>query len=73
MKASFDGARRNLARAFNEVASTDLSAEQIRPMSELRQAVGALLCMYDKNMQPEDGNDLSDIVLKDDIVVKETI
>ena len=58
MKASFDGARINLAYAFDRVARTGLTQEQLVPMRELREAVGALLCMYDDTR--ENCNNLSD-------------
>ena len=63
MKASFDGARINLAAAFDKLAAGNIYKEQIKPMRELRAAVGALLCMYD-DTRP-DCNDLSHIDLQE--------
>jgi len=49
MKASFDGARRNLANAFNGIAKTELDEEQKEGMHDMRNAIVGLLCMYDEN------------------------
>lgn len=62
MKLSFDGIRKNLARAFNELAETELSPEQLEPMRFLRQVVGGLLCAYDERDMPGDCNMLADKV-----------
>ena len=57
MKASFDGARRNLAHAYNDVARTIkdepvLTEEDLRSaMNSLQAAVGGLLCMYDPDVE----------------------
>jgi len=66
MKASFDGARRNLAHDFNKLAKTKLSKEQLEVMMELRQDIGCLLCMYDDNCK-DDMNDLSEKIKLDDL------
>jgi len=50
MKASFNGARINLVRAFNDLAKTELDDEQKDAMGELHFAVVSLLCMYDDNV-----------------------
>lgn len=69
MKASFDGARKNLAHAYNNVAQqlkegTQNSSEDAlkRSMNDLQSAVGGLLCMYDPSCE-DDCNDLSNISL----------
>ena len=65
MKASFDGARRNLATAYNCVAAQvrdDIVLSQedlVEPMNDLAAAIGGLLCMYDPN-EETDSTDLSD-------------
>ena len=48
MKASFDGARMNLAMEFNELARTELSPGQREVMGRMRSSVAGLLCMYDE-------------------------
>jgi len=63
MNASFDGARIHLAQAYNSLASKTLSEEMIEPMEQLRQCVGSFLAMYDKEMQPDDGHDLSEKIM----------
>lgn len=60
MKISFDGARRNLARCFNELAETKLTQEQAAKMQDLRMCIGAFLCMYDDTQ--ENFHDLSETV-----------
>ena len=57
MKASFNGARRNLASAYNRLALTSLDEGQRDVMLDLHNAVVALLCMYD----PDDANDCDDL------------
>lgn len=57
MKASFDGARKNLARAFNEYVeseSKDPREEALRSLRDIRNSIVALLCMYDES-DPDDG------------------
>lgn len=61
MKASFDGARKSLAAAFNALADTKLSSEQLEKMYSLRQSIIGLLCMYDDEC-PDDCHDLIDTV-----------
>lgn len=60
MRLSFDGIRRNLAYAFNDLASTELTLEQREPMRQMRMFVGGLLAAYDPRDQPDDGNMLAD-------------
>lgn len=62
MKASFDGARRNLAHSFNTLARTKITSEQREHLRKLRTDIAGLLCMYDKSAQPGDCNCLIDIV-----------
>lgn len=68
MKASFDGARKNLAQAYNKIAEQlnfgiPLSnIDLMKDMNDLQSAVGALLCMYD-DQQSDDCHDLSNIDL----------
>ena len=66
MKASFDGARKQLSHAFNAVADViDIIAipdseekKQLqRRMNDLRSNVGGLNCMYD----PDQNNDCNEI------------
>ena len=47
MKVSFDGARMNLLRNFNDLAKTELDEEQKEIMHSLRDIIVGLLCMYD--------------------------
>jgi hypothetical protein len=61
MKASFDGARMNLLRDFNDLAKTEFNNEQKEIMKNLRSDVVALLCMYD-DYDAEDCNCLIDEV-----------
>ena len=65
MRASFDGARRQLAAAFNRLNRTELSREQEVEMARLRDCIGGLLCMYDDGC-PDDCNDLSGSVKLDE-------
>jgi hypothetical protein len=62
MKLSFDGIRTNLANAFNDMAETSLTPEQLEPMRQLRMCVGGLLAAYDPRDQPDDCNMLADQV-----------
>ena len=62
MKLSFDGIRKNLASAFNDMAATELSFEQREIMRDMRRFVGGLLCAYDPRDQPDDCNMLADEV-----------
>lgn len=62
MKLSFDGIRKNLAGAYNDLASTELSYEQREIMRWMRQCVGGLLAAYDPRDQPSDCNMLADEV-----------
>jgi hypothetical protein len=64
MKASFDGARRNLSDAYNRVARSlsdglqNTTEEALRKrMNDLRSAVVGLNCMYD----PEQKDDCNEI------------
>ena len=63
MNASFDGARRNLANAYNDLArkvNGDLvisSEDIIDDMHNLQACIGGLLCMY----VPEDKDDCNDL------------
>jgi len=65
MKASFDGARVNLAKNYNTIAEQlnfgiPLSHKDLqKEMNDLQCSIGALLCMYDPN-QETDCKDLSD-------------
>lgn len=65
MEASFDGARKNLVKDFNDMALTDLDAKQKTIMQNLRMSVVALLCMYDD--KPYDCNCLIDAVHLEEI------
>lgn len=58
MKASFNGARKNLARSFNRMAETNLDEHQREEMIHLRQSVAALLCMYD----PDNSKDCDELI-----------
>jgi hypothetical protein len=62
VRLSFDGIRENLADAFNDLASTELSDEQREIMRWMRQIVGGLLAAYDPRDQPGDCNMLADEV-----------
>jgi hypothetical protein len=62
VKLSFDGIRKNLAGAFNDLASTELSDEQREIMRWMRQIIGGLLAAYDPRDQPDDCNMLADEV-----------
>lgn len=63
MKASFDGARKNLARAYNEMYHnstliTDEYGRKKRGVDEeevmwLRSMIGNLLCMHDPNVEDD--------------------
>lgn len=59
MKANFDGARWNLARAYNDLMEVmpDVNMSQKKAANNLRAAVGALLCIHD----PDNPNDCSDL------------
>ena len=57
MKISFDGLRRNIARAFNDVVR-DPSCEN---MEDLRMHIANLLAVYDDDVKG-DCNELSDDV-----------
>lgn len=61
MKASFNGARRRLAWSFNNLVETEMTPTQWGHMATLRECIGALLCMYDDNIQG-DCDDLSSTV-----------
>ena len=67
MNASFDGARRNLSRAYNNLAQlvneepTLCKEDVITEMNDLQSAIGALLCMYDPNCDV-DANDMSNSI-----------
>jgi len=61
MRASFDGARKNLAMSFNRLAKTNIGENQRLEMQDLRNSIVALLCMYDPE-NPKDCNDLIDTV-----------
>jgi len=75
MKVSFDGLRRNISKDFNNLALeikdlgetiSNFERENIHRLSnELRYSIGCLLSCYDKDQQPEDFNDLSDVELKE--------
>ena len=60
MRLSFDGIRKNLAGAFNDLAATELSDDQREIMRWMRQIVGGLLASYDPRDQPDDCNMLAD-------------
>lgn len=62
MKLSFDGIRKNLAGAYNDLAATELSYEQREIMRWMYQIVGGLLSSYDPRDQPGDCNMLADEV-----------
>lgn len=66
MKASFDGARRNLVSEFNDLTRTDFSEEQLHIMRSLRNTIVALLCMYDDSTAG-DCNNLVDVVHLEDV------
>lgn len=63
MKASFDGARINLANAYNKIAGKVnddivLAKEDLADdMNNLRAAIGGLLCMHDPK-QDDDCNEI---------------
>lgn len=65
MKASFNGARRNLATAFSRLVRnlipTTRSQRTLDRLDELRSAIGALLAMYDPNVDG-DADDLSETI-----------
>ncbi len=70
MKVSFDGLRRNIAFDFNqltkELNSVSVDEEEvIKLTNQLRSSIGCLLSCYDKNQQPDDFNDLSDLELEE--------
>lgn len=74
MKVSFDGIRKNIARSYNEVVRCfvdESEQETEEALMELRQRLRALMACYDPEKQPEDFNDLDDIIiltsLRDDI------
>ena len=51
MKVSFNGARINLARAYNEFYASvenDLQQHQKDKLLELRSNIGGFLCMYEE-------------------------
>jgi len=70
MNVSFDGARRNLANAFNRLAHDAKYPEtfeggdsshvlvEIEQLNQLGMMIGVLLCMFDDS-DPQDCNDLS--------------
>ena len=66
MKASFNGARINLARAYNEVANKLMfepvidKEDLVSEMNNLQSAIGGLLCMYENGN--DDARDLSEDV-----------
>ena len=51
MKASFNGARKNLARDFNSLARTKnrLDNEQKQALNDIRNDIVGLLCMYEED------------------------
>ena len=56
MKASFDGARLNLANAFNRLVEADSKFSReaaLEEMNNVRSAIVGLLCMYD-DTEPDD-------------------
>lgn len=72
MKVSFDGARRNLAIAYNNLAiainemdKKNLESFEItnvyKRLSEVKEIVGAFLAIYDDEVE-NDFNDLSEII-----------
>lgn len=74
MKVSFDGLRRNIAKDFNNLVGelrelelhSEFEKEQVSRLgNELRCSLGCLLSCYDKNQQPDDFNDLSDLELEE--------
>lgn len=66
MKASFNGARINLARAYNSVANKLMfepvidKDDLVSEMNDLQSAIGCLLCMYENGNN--DAKDLSEDV-----------
>lgn len=68
MKISFDGLRRNIVRDFNSLVSTIKSApsaDLCDDVNNLRASIGCLLSCYDKDQQPDDFNDLSNVELEE--------
>ncbi len=66
MKVSFDGIRKNIARAYNEVVRcfVDESEEATEnALMELRQMLQGLMACYDPEKQPGDFNELVDDVV----------
>ena len=64
MKASFDGARLNLASAYNSLVRSLEGVDMIEyrrgdKLDAVCAAIGGLLCMYDDS-DPDDCNDLSE-------------
>lgn len=74
MKISFDGLRRNIGWDFNsvvlEIKDLNIDYEDQRSnlkelVNNLRSSIGGLLACYDKDEQPDDFNDLSDMELEE--------
>jgi len=60
MKASFDGARKQLVGEFNDLARSGLSFTQLKIMEQMRITIIGLLCMVDEREHPDDCNFLAD-------------
>lgn len=61
MRVSFNGARRNIAMAFNDVVR-DPSPDNL---NDLRNVIVGFLCMYDDNVKGDFDNLIDDIKLVD--------
>ena len=66
MKVSFNGARENLARSFNELVE-DMEIDgtvstHSEPLYQIRQDIILLLCIYDDNIEG-DCDSLADVTL----------
>lgn len=67
MKVSIDGARRNLAGAFNKLVRTQRRGECTKEaMGDLGTIVGLLLCVYDDSVK-DDFSDLSEVVRLEEV------
>ena len=66
MKASFDGARTNLARTFNALVKSGIRQDQCDIVERLRCDIAGLLCMYDDG-NPDDCHCLIDDVPLDEV------
>jgi hypothetical protein len=66
MKASFNGARKNLVTDFNLLVCTKtrLDDEQKQILNDLRNTIVGLLCMYDEN-DPESSCLIDTIILEE--------